>query len=175
MTPYSFVGGGLFCMKVCDNTIKQPNYCQNIFDLIGCANNMPSDSYTRKDFTDCQGDLQMEPGLYVSNGKTLTYSQPATLTGGTLPWQPSIPPSSSCTTFTSAQLFSQAASALTTTGTQSSRSSAPTGDSSATQSDSSQTGSGARPTAATTSSAMSNSVRLGSLVAFSVAGLVMLS
>lgn len=31
---------------------------------------MPSEAYTSTDFTDCQGDLQMPPGQYVSNGQS---------------------------------------------------------------------------------------------------------
>lgn len=83
-----------------------PNYCQNIYDLIGCTYNMPSSAYTENIFEDCQGDLQEPAGLYVENGTTMTWKQPASLTpGSTIPWQPSIPASSSCTTYSSAQLF----------------------------------------------------------------------
>jgi hypothetical protein len=156
-------------MKVCNN-ITSPDYCQNIYDLIGCAYNMPSDSYTRTDFTDCQGDLQMPPGLYVSNGQTMTWSQPASLTpGSTLPWQPSIPASSSCTTYTSAQLYAQETGSLSATTTAS-------GQAATSITGSSQHGSTARPTATnTTSGAMINSVRLGSLVVILVSLFAILS
>jgi len=101
-----FVGSGFFCFKACDNSITSPNYCQNIYDLIGCTYNMPSSAYTENIFEDCQGDLQEPAGLYVVNGTTMTWKQPASLTpGSTIPWQPSIPASSSCTTYSSAQLF----------------------------------------------------------------------
>jgi len=67
---------------------------------------MPSSAYTENIFEDCQGDLQEPAGLYVENGTTMTWKQPASLTpGSTLPWQPTIPASSSCTTYSSAQLF----------------------------------------------------------------------
>jgi hypothetical protein len=117
-----FVGSGAFCFKACDNSIKEPDYCQNIFDLIGCTYNMPSSAYTETMFEDCEGDLQMPPGQYVgADGHTTTWSQPASLSpGSTLPWQPSIPASSSCTTFSTAQLFGQvstsSAATATTTG-----------------------------------------------------------
>jgi hypothetical protein len=101
-----FVGSGLFCFKACDNSVTSPNYCQNIYDLIGCTYNMPSSAYTETVFEDCQGDLQAPPGQYVVNGVTTTWKQPAALDpSSTLPWQPSIPASSSCTTYSSAQLF----------------------------------------------------------------------
>jgi len=101
----NFVGSGLFCIKACDNSVTSPDFCENRFDLIGCDYNMPSDAYTTTEFVDCQGDEQMPPGQYVSNGQTLTWSQPASLSpGSTLPWQPSVPASSSCTTYQSAPL-----------------------------------------------------------------------
>lgn len=32
------VGAGVFCLKLCfDNTQKEPFYCQNKFDLLGCS------------------------------------------------------------------------------------------------------------------------------------------
>jgi hypothetical protein len=107
----NFVGSGLFCIKVCDNSITSPDYCENIFDLIGCDYNMPSSAYTtNNEFVSCEGDLQMPPGQYVTNGQTVTWSQPASLSPSTtLPWQPSIPASSSCTTYSSAQLYAAAA------------------------------------------------------------------
>jgi hypothetical protein len=168
-----FVGSGLFCMKVCDNTIKEPDYCQNIYDLIGCAYNMPSDSYTRSDFTDCQGDLQLPPGVYVQNGQTTTWSQPASLSpGNTMPWQPSIPASSSCTTYTSAQLYSQQTGSVD--GSTTASGPAATG----TRVASSQQGTGARSTSASTSTstsgAMSNGVPAGGLATILAALLALL-
>lgn len=38
----SFIGGGQFCIKLCDPTVTSKNYCQNIFDILGCAYNMPA-------------------------------------------------------------------------------------------------------------------------------------
>ena len=92
---------------------------------------MPSSAYTENIFEDCEGDLQEPAGLYVVDGVSeywlpksallradsdapsiaMTWKQPAALVpGSTLPWQPSIPASSSCTTYSSAQLFGTAVS-----------------------------------------------------------------
>jgi hypothetical protein len=126
----NFVGGNTFCIKVCDNSITSPDYCQNIYDLIGCTYNMPSNAYTSTDFTSCEGDLQMQPGLYVENGQTLTWSQPASLPPNTvLPWTPSIPASSSCTTYTSAQIYAQESGGISASTTASGSAATGTGKS----------------------------------------------
>jgi hypothetical protein len=114
----NFVGSNVFCLKACFNSVTSPDYCENRFDLIGCTYNMPSNSYTSTEFTSCESDLQMPPGQYVSDGQTITWSQPASLSPDTtLPWQPSIPASSSCTTFSSAQLYAGETSTLSTSPT----------------------------------------------------------
>lgn len=63
-----FVGGGQFCAKVCYNSVTSPDYCQNIYDLIGCSYNMPT-NVQNGSFTSCEGDLQDEAGIYTSNGQ----------------------------------------------------------------------------------------------------------
>jgi hypothetical protein len=64
-----FIGSGIFCFKVCDPTVKSPNYCENRFDLIGCAYNMPA-SYKDGEFTSCDGELQDVVGVYTgANGQ----------------------------------------------------------------------------------------------------------
>jgi hypothetical protein len=68
---------------------------------------MPA-SYTEGEFTSCEGELQEVVGTYTSNGQTLTWSQPASLTTSP-PWTPVIPASSNCQTFSSAQLYAAAA------------------------------------------------------------------
>jgi hypothetical protein len=114
----NFVGSNVFCIKACDNSVVSPDYCENIFDLIGCTYNMPSNAYTSTEFLDCEGDLQMPPGQYISDGTTVTWKQPASLSPGTtLPWQPSIPASSSCTTYQSAQLYAAETGSLSTVAT----------------------------------------------------------
>ncbi|KAF7970700.1 hypothetical protein HWV62_23238 [Athelia sp. TMB] len=101
----NFVGSGTFCIKVCDPTVTKPNYCQNIYDLIGCNYNMPA-AYKPNEFTSCEGELQDEVGTYTSGGATFTWDQPSVLPPtSTLPWQPRIPASSNCVTYSSEQLF----------------------------------------------------------------------
>lgn len=31
----NFIGSGVFCFKVCDPSVTSPDYCQNVYDLIG--------------------------------------------------------------------------------------------------------------------------------------------
>ncbi|KZP27877.1 hypothetical protein FIBSPDRAFT_730011 [Athelia psychrophila] len=104
----NFVGSGQFCIKLCDPTVTSPNYCKNEVDLIGCDYNMPA-SYAANEFTSCEGELQDVVGVYTSAGQTLTWAQPTDgILPATLPWQPKVPASSNCVTYTSAQLFGTA-------------------------------------------------------------------
>jgi hypothetical protein len=114
----NFVGSGEFCIKVCDPKVTTPNYCENVFDLIGCAYNMPA-AYVDNEFTSCEGELQDPAGTYTSGGQTLTWKQPAILPGdSTLPWTPRIPASSNCVTYSSVQLYGgTSTSAPSATGT----------------------------------------------------------
>lgn len=69
----NFVGGNQFCIKLCDPTITSPDYCQNIFDLIGCNYNMPSSFYatSANTFESCEGALQDVVGTYTgADGKS---------------------------------------------------------------------------------------------------------
>ncbi|KAK4695527.1 hypothetical protein P7C70_g8537, partial [Phenoliferia sp. Uapishka_3] len=102
----NFVGGGVFCFKLCDPSYStDKNYCQNIYDLIGCNYNMPA-AYTENTFLSCEGDLQDEVATYTSAGATYTWSQPSLLPAtSTLPWTPRIPASSNCVTYQSTDLF----------------------------------------------------------------------
>jgi len=112
----NFIGSGVFCIKLCDPTVTSPDYCQNTIDLLGCSYNMPA-SYVDGEFTSCEGDLQDVVGVYTSNGQTLTWSQPASLDPTTtLPWQPRIPASSNCQTFSSAQLYGSNTASPSVTG-----------------------------------------------------------
>ena len=67
-----FVGQNHFCAKMCFNDIKDPNYCLNTYDIIGCEFNMPSLFYTSSNlstsFTSCDGDLQDVVGIYSVDG-----------------------------------------------------------------------------------------------------------
>jgi hypothetical protein len=106
-----FMGGGQFCLKACDpSRPNAANYCQHIYDLIGCAYNAPA-SYADGVFDSCLGDSQDFPGVYTgANGVVSTYSQPPESLGpiSTMPYQPKIPATSSCTNYSSAALYAGA-------------------------------------------------------------------
>jgi hypothetical protein len=103
-----FMGSGQFCIKACDpSRPNAANYCQHIYDLIGCAYNAPA-SYADGVFDSCLGDSQDFPGVYTgANGVVSTYVQPAGPIVS-LPYTPKIPATSSCTNYTSASLYAGA-------------------------------------------------------------------
>ena len=68
----SFVGSGIFCLKLCYNNISSPDYCENQYDQLGCAYNMPS-RIENGTFTECEGDLQDVVGVYSVNGTSKYY------------------------------------------------------------------------------------------------------
>jgi hypothetical protein len=142
---HNFMGGSVFCFKVCDPAgANAANYCQHIYDRIGCAYNAPNNAQNGS-FTSCDGDVQDFPGIYTaSDGSIQTYTQPAESLGAisTMPYQPKVPASSNCVTFTSAALYASAASDTVFP----SSTSTPSGSSSRTS------GSGASPTAGSGSS-----------------------
>jgi len=145
----NFVGSGQFCFKVCDNSITSPNYCENRFDLIGCSYNMPSNAYNQPGvFVDCQGDNQLPPGQYIENGQTVTWKQPGDVLppGYTLPYQPSIPASSMCTTYTSSSLYAAETGLLPGASSSASSSAATSGAASSGASGSTPSSSAASPT-----------------------------
>jgi len=106
---HNFMGSGVFCIKACDPSVaNSAQYCDNLFDRIGCQYNVPA-AYVDNVFESCLGDLQDPPGTYTgSDGKLTTYTQPAESLGAisTMPYTARIPSSSSCSTFSSAALFS---------------------------------------------------------------------
>jgi hypothetical protein len=137
----SFIGGDTFCLTMCfpsDSQTNQDNYCNNVYDRMGCAYNMPNNARNGT-FEVCEADLKIPVGTYVTNGATMTFSQP--FSGDfTPPYTPVVPASSSCTTYQSAALYSglpTVAAASTTptgasqtgkaTGTGSASAGAPTG------------------------------------------------
>lgn len=127
---HNFMGSGVFCFKACNpNNPLAPDYCQHLFDRIGCEYNAPA-AYVDNIFESCLSDNQQFPGVYVgSNGQTTTYVQPPESLGpiSTMPYTAVIPASSSCTTYSSAQLYSGQPSPTTAlTGTMSASTSAPT-------------------------------------------------
>ena len=107
------MGGNAFCFKVCDpSNAHAADYCQHIYDRIGCAYNAPNNAQD-KVFESCEGDLQDFPGVYTGeDGQVTTYTQPPESLGAitTMPYQPKVPASSNCQTFSSAELYSALAS-----------------------------------------------------------------
>ncbi|KAF9220446.1 hypothetical protein BS17DRAFT_787441 [Gyrodon lividus] len=102
----NFMGGNGFCITICDpatSASDQAAYCQNIYDRMGCSYNMPNNAQTGV-FEVCEADLKTPAGIYVTNGVTMTYSQPAS-GDVTPPYTPVVPASSNCVTYQSAQLY----------------------------------------------------------------------
>ncbi|KAJ7207116.1 manno protein [Mycena pura] len=128
---HNFMGGGQFCFKACDPSgPNAADFCQHIYDRIGCAYNAPN---AAKDgtFESCLGDNQDFPGVYTMNGAVTTYSQPPESLGviSTLPYTARIPASSSCTPVSSAQLYAALASVTPSGVTSASASATPSGGS----------------------------------------------
>ncbi|PPQ92149.1 hypothetical protein CVT25_008774 [Psilocybe cyanescens] len=99
----TFVGDGQFCFKACFNSVTSPDYCENRYDLVGCAYNMPS-AVKNGEFTECDSDLQDVVGVVVNGSITSTWSMPDPLTA-TPPYQPRVPASSNCKTHHATDLF----------------------------------------------------------------------
>lgn len=108
------MGGGVFCLKACDPSGPDAaHYCEHIYDRIGCKYNAPA-AYQDGVFLSCLGANQDFPGIYTgSDGVVTTYQQPPESLGAisSMPYEPKIPATSSCTTFTSAQLYANAPAA----------------------------------------------------------------
>jgi len=184
---HNFMGGDQFCIKVCDpSNSNAANYCQHIYDRIGCAYNVPA-AYVNGTFESCESDNQMFPGVYVGdNGKTSTYTQPPESLGAisTLPYQPVVPQSSSCTPYTSASLYTALAgqtAAAQTTSTSAASSSAATSSSASSSSTTRRSGessaassgaSGVRANAAANTSAASSTGAASRSTSSSVMGAV---
>ncbi|KAF5344897.1 hypothetical protein D9758_011539 [Tetrapyrgos nigripes] len=104
-----FIGGNTFCLKICDDT--QPNaahLCEHIYDRVGCAYNAPNNAQNGT-FERCEGEDMMPVGTYVSNGQTLTWTQPPEGVTPVPPYTPTPAASSNCVTYASSDLFSQLA------------------------------------------------------------------
>ncbi|KAJ7039831.1 hypothetical protein C8F04DRAFT_1219931 [Mycena alexandri] len=113
---HNFMGGNQFCFKACDPANPDASkFCQHVYDRIGCAYNAPNDAQNGT-FEACVGENQDFPGIYTENGVVMTYSQPPESLGviSTLPYQPKVPASSSCTSYTSSLLYSALASSSAT-------------------------------------------------------------
>lgn len=109
---HNFLGGNVFCFKICDPAeANGANYCQHIYDRIGCAYNAPA-AYREGVFEKCLGENQDFPGVYTgSDGQVSTFFQPPESLGPitSIPYQPRIPPSSDCVQYSSEDLYSSAA------------------------------------------------------------------
>ncbi|KAL1695114.1 hypothetical protein GGG16DRAFT_45928 [Schizophyllum commune] len=110
---HNFMGGNAFCFKVCDPSKEHAaDYCQHIYDRIGCAYNAPNNAQNGT-FESCEGDNQDFPGVYTgSDGQTTTWTQPPESEGeiSTIPFSAKVPASSNCQSFSSEELFKAAAS-----------------------------------------------------------------
>ena len=105
---HNFMGGNVFCLKACDPAgAHAADYCQHIYDRIGCAYNAPNNAQNGT-FESCEGANQDFPGVYTdANGQVQTYTQPAESLGAisTMPYQPKVPASSNCVTYTSSVIY----------------------------------------------------------------------
>lgn len=114
---YSFMGGNAFCQKACKpDGPNAANFCQHIYDRIGCAYNSPNAAQNGT-FESCQGDNQDYAGIYTDgSGQVQTFTQPAESLGAiaSMPYQPKVPASSNCATFTSSAIY--LATAVPTSG-----------------------------------------------------------
>ncbi|KLO17170.1 hypothetical protein SCHPADRAFT_937208 [Schizopora paradoxa] len=126
-----FIGSGMFCLKMCNP--DDPNaaeLCQHIYDEVGCNYNaLANYGSINGTFEVCDSDDMTPPGVFVENGVTTTWFQPAT--GPVIPpYTTTIPSSSNCVTYQSSQLFAAAATdPAVATVTSSSASSSVTGSS----------------------------------------------
>lgn len=85
----NFMSASEFCIRACNPGPNAPTNCQHIYDVMGCAWNMPA-NYNGGTFEQCQGDSSLPMGVY--SGSTFYQGQP-----NTPPAHP-IPSSSLCTT-----------------------------------------------------------------------------
>jgi len=135
-----FIGGNSFCGKICDQTGSNPQgLCNNVYDRLGCEYNAPNNAQAGV-FEACKGDDMLPVGVYVgTDGQTSTYHQPAAETDpiDNIPYTPTAAPTSSCTPFQSAAIFTDGAQVTAdpgnpgVTGGASGASAAPTGASGA--------------------------------------------
>ncbi|KAH9478621.1 hypothetical protein JR316_0009078 [Psilocybe cubensis] len=85
----NFVSSDEFCVRACKPGPLAATFCQHIYDVMGCAWNMPANY--GEGFENCQGDSGEPMGVYGTS--TFHQGEPAT------PSAHPIPPSSSCTPF----------------------------------------------------------------------------
>lgn len=165
----SFMGGNFFCLKACDpagpNAAK---FCQHIYDRIGCAYNAPNAAQNGS-FVSCEGDNQDFPGIYTENGQVVTYTQPDEALGAisTMPYEPKVPASSNCVSFTSAQLFTALATVVPSGATTAASSGSTSGSSSGTVKATGSSGSSTKATASGTGEGATETSNDGTTLAIS--------
>ncbi|KAF9007179.1 hypothetical protein BDQ17DRAFT_1398614 [Cyathus striatus] len=96
---HNFIGGDSFCLKACDPAgPNAAHFCEHIYDRIGMFLQRPQQRPKPCDY----------PGIYTSDGVTMTYKQPAESLGAisTMPYTPRVPQTSNCVTYDSASLYS---------------------------------------------------------------------
>ena len=65
VSPQNFVAFNEFCIRACRDSPQAPVLCNHIYDVMGCAWNMPGDYNTG--FDQCQGDSgEVRPVLHSS-------------------------------------------------------------------------------------------------------------
>lgn len=176
---HNFMGGEMFCFKACDPAgAHAADYCQHVFDRIGCAYNAPN-AAQKGVFESCLGDNQDFPGVYTVNGQVVTYSQPPESLGPitSIPYQPRVPASSSCTSYTSASLYTALATVKASATGTASGSASSTGSSSGSGSGGStptgsRSGAGSQSTGGSNSAATSTEAFVGMTVT-SVVGVLL--
>lgn len=133
---HNFMGGSSFCFKICDPAgAHAADYCQHIFDRIGCAYNAPNNAKNGT-FEACQGDNQDFPGVYTdSAGKIQTYTQPPESLGAisSIPYTPKVPASSNCVSYTSSAIYAALPTVSSSVPASSGHSSTPKSSSSGTK------------------------------------------
>ncbi|TFK49785.1 hypothetical protein OE88DRAFT_1662447 [Heliocybe sulcata] len=118
---HNFMGGNAFCMKVCDPAgAHAADYCQHIFDRIGCSFNDPNTAQNGT-FEVCDSDNADYPGVYTSNGQVMTYTQPPESLGAitSMPYTARVASSSNCVTYASSALYTDLAAATGAAGSSS--------------------------------------------------------
>ena len=156
LTSPSFMGSNSFCLKACDPSgANAAEYCQHIYDRIGCAYNAPNNAQDLV-FESCDADNADFPGVYTdTSGAVVTYTQPAESLGAitTMPYTATVPASSNCVTYTSSALFTDLA-AVTASASGSAATSGSTAKASSTSTvKSSQTGTSASASSTASSGA----------------------
>ncbi|KAF7795645.1 hypothetical protein EIP86_006810 [Pleurotus ostreatoroseus] len=102
----NFMSADQFCIRACKDGPRAPEYCQHIYDVMGCMWNMPG-NYDAGVFERCQADSGEPMGVYGSS----TFHQGDASTPSAHP----APKSSVCTTISSLGNFAVSTSAMLTT------------------------------------------------------------